>query len=99
MKRRCATASTPWTATSDRKSTRLNSSHDQNSYAVFCLKKKKALVEELLGFLAWVEAYIDFPDEHLLPERRQLVWVPIDRVGSGINRLLDPRQSGTWLHV
>src|SRR5438270_7852162 len=26
----------------DRKSTRLNSSHSQNSYAVFCLKKKKA---------------------------------------------------------
>src|SRR5450432_4445452 len=28
----------------DRKSTRLNSSHDQISYAVFCLKKKKHLV-------------------------------------------------------
>src|SRR3989475_3774664 len=27
----------------DRKSTRLNSSHSQISYAVFCLKKKKAL--------------------------------------------------------
>src|SRR6478672_4438003 len=27
----------------DRKSTRLNSSHDQNSYAVFCLKKKKPI--------------------------------------------------------
>src|SRR6266536_3190873 len=26
---------------SDRKSTRLNSSHEWNSYAVFCLKKKK----------------------------------------------------------
>src|SRR3982751_7004932 len=32
--RRCA-------STRDRKSTRLNSSHDQISYAVFCLKKKK----------------------------------------------------------
>src|SRR2546422_4758982 len=29
------------TATSDRKSTRLNSSHGYISYAVFCLKKKK----------------------------------------------------------
>src|SRR2546428_9040587 len=29
------------TLLSDRKSTRLNSSHDQISYAVFCLKKKK----------------------------------------------------------
>src|SRR2546430_13344196 len=28
----------------DRKSTRLNSSHSQISYAVFCLKKKKAEV-------------------------------------------------------
>src|SRR2546428_10896895 len=34
----------PWTGEyekEDRKSTRLNSSHDQISYAVFCLKKKK----------------------------------------------------------
>src|SRR2546430_9117057 len=30
-----------WTAKVDRKSTRLNSSHSQISYAVFCLKKKK----------------------------------------------------------
>src|SRR2546428_8326139 len=29
------------TSLRDRKSTRLNSSHDQISYAVFCLKKKK----------------------------------------------------------
>src|SRR2546427_12778693 len=28
-------------STADRKSTRLNSSHSQISYAVFCLKKKK----------------------------------------------------------
>src|SRR2546430_12536072 len=31
---------TPGSATKDRKSTRLNSSHSQISYAVFCLKKK-----------------------------------------------------------
>src|SRR2546421_4216236 len=31
-------------AGSDRKSTRLNSSHDQISYAVFCLKKKKIFI-------------------------------------------------------
>src|SRR2546421_4064583 len=30
----------------DRKSTRLNSSHDQISYAVFCLKKKKTQKHE-----------------------------------------------------
>src|SRR5258707_10981140 len=28
----------------DRKSTRLNSSHANNSYAVFCLKKKKTIM-------------------------------------------------------
>src|SRR3712207_8784080 len=30
----------------DRKSTRLNSSHANISYAVFCLKKKKSTIEE-----------------------------------------------------
>src|SRR3712207_7314117 len=30
-----------WTLSADRKSTRLNSSHANISYAVFCLKKKK----------------------------------------------------------
>src|SRR5574341_1793509 len=38
--------------TSDRKSTRLNSSHQLISYAVFCLKKKK--VEEIFGWLKTV---------------------------------------------
>src|SRR5688572_32626178 len=37
---------TPWQGTvaigTDRKSTRLNSSHSQISYAAFCLKKKKS---------------------------------------------------------
>src|SRR2546427_2058325 len=32
----------------DRKSTRLNSSHSQISYAVFCLKKKKKHINVLL---------------------------------------------------
>src|SRR2546430_8436303 len=35
--------------TQDRKSTRLNSSHSQISYAVFCLKKKK--INNLLRFV------------------------------------------------
>src|SRR3989440_3122401 len=33
----------------DRKSTRLNSSHDQISYAVFCLKKKKSNTDMMLA--------------------------------------------------
>src|SRR2546427_8121545 len=32
----------------DRKSTRLNSSHSQISYAVFCLKKKKKNIQTLI---------------------------------------------------
>src|SRR2546428_3254319 len=35
----------------DRKSTRLNSSHDQISYAVFCLKKKRSVPAEDYGVL------------------------------------------------
>src|SRR2546428_8532751 len=35
---------------SDRKSTRLNSSHDQISYAVFCLKKKN--IGDIVGLLS-----------------------------------------------
>src|SRR2546430_8445670 len=38
-------------ALSDRKSTRLNSSHSQISYAVFCLKKKKKINKLLFTFI------------------------------------------------
>src|SRR5688572_32325937 len=37
------------TSARDRKSTRLNSSHSQISYAVFCLKKKKHIHAHLPG--------------------------------------------------
>src|SRR2546422_3376228 len=37
----CQLAGTPLASKTDRKSTRLNSSHGYISYAVFCLKKKK----------------------------------------------------------
>src|SRR3712207_8203184 len=38
----------PWLpASRDRKSTRLNSSHANISYAVFCLKKKKKKIQQL----------------------------------------------------
>src|SRR5689334_24153992 len=38
----------PGTVALDRKSTRLNSSHSSISYAVFCLKKKKKLIQYAL---------------------------------------------------
>src|SRR2546430_13608441 len=37
------------TGTIDRKSTRLNSSHSQISYAVFCLKKKKSIINLIIA--------------------------------------------------
>src|SRR2546430_8985445 len=41
----------------DRKSTRLNSSHSQISYAVFCLKKKKSLTNQYI-FLRMSTRYV-----------------------------------------
>src|SRR2546427_5615698 len=39
----------------DRKSTRLNSSHSQISYAVFCLKKKKQIrLEQVYQCAYWI---------------------------------------------
>src|SRR5690349_23926690 len=38
----------------DRKSTRLNSSHVENSYAVFCLKKKKTYYQ---GYIVFASVY------------------------------------------
>src|SRR5688572_32007915 len=40
-------AALEWNLGVDRKSTRLNSSHSQISYAVFCLKKKNLLYEDV----------------------------------------------------
>src|SRR2546429_1470057 len=47
MPGRCAAPPAPAISTSspDRKSTRLNSSHGYISYAVFCLKKKKKIIQ------------------------------------------------------
>src|SRR5256885_3924905 len=47
----------------DRKSTRLNSSHLVISYAVFCLKKKIGVVQEVLGALRVVKAFRKEEDE------------------------------------
>src|SRR2546427_5139718 len=42
----------------DRKSTRLNSSHSQISYAVFCLKKKKNTTQKLIS-IASLDTYVE----------------------------------------
>src|SRR2546430_5393473 len=47
----------------DRKSTRLNSSHSQISYAVFCLKKKKKKEAVILSILI-KRTYLVIYDDH-----------------------------------
>src|SRR5256886_9815545 len=42
----------------DRKSTRLNSSHSQISYAVFCLKKKKKSLAQFISPSSWLERHV-----------------------------------------
>src|SRR3712207_8574897 len=42
----------------DRKSTRLNSSHANISYAVFCLKKKNILNQETFGYLDIAQLFV-----------------------------------------
>src|SRR5438105_7475195 len=57
----------------DRKSTRLNSSHEWISYAVFCLKKKKVKVEFLIVF-TWLNLSATLPLLFLLTI--QLIQMP-----------------------
>src|SRR5690625_5500419 len=66
------------TASEDRKSTRLNSSHVAISYAVFCLKKKK-IVEEQATSLASVDSRSNSVHDH------QIVLIhPKDTVGANL---------------
>src|SRR2546430_5605046 len=53
-----------WASALDRKSTRLNSSHSQISYAVFCLKKKKKHTAEHPAILTPDKANA-YPDRNL----------------------------------
>src|SRR2546430_12456012 len=46
----------------DRKSTRLNSSHSQISYAVFCLKKKKNKTDTYSAIRQTYHAYTAYSD-------------------------------------
>src|SRR3712207_7469467 len=50
----------------DRKSTRLNSSHANISYAVFCLKKKKLYFDKVSILFRYFFAFVD----HILPYSR-----------------------------
>src|SRR2546421_4885449 len=53
----------------DRKSTRLNSSHDQISYAVFCLKKKKTLKRFIMLRIVRTACCGTLADANCIPSR------------------------------
>src|SRR5258707_6458985 len=85
-----------WLYSVDRKSTRLNSSHANISYAVFCLKKKKSHIHGVAVYR--VERDVSHPVIHLLV----VVEVPLaftprpygeDREGCQVNgHVLEPPQ-------
>src|SRR5947209_17225566 len=56
----------------DRKSTRLNSSHANISYAVFCLKKKNALLDEDFAGMLGSDIYAAY--SHTPGGRHQRNW-------------------------
>src|SRR2546430_5928508 len=71
----------------DRKSTRLNSSHSQISYAVFCLKKKKKYVYVSIKMLITAKMC------------RRCVWSHLRKVAvtDSAKRVHDPpRSTGHW---
>ncbi len=55
------------------------------------------LTDGLLGVLARVEAYIDFPDEDLPPEDKQLIVNELRRLNAGTKRLLATSHYGEVL--
>src|SRR5262249_6401222 len=60
-------------------------------------RRMNALVEALLGILARIEAYIDFPEDDLPPEDRSVIAVELARLGSETDRLLATSHYGEVL--
>jgi tRNA modification GTPase len=60
-------------------------------------RKMAELIDGLLGALARIEAYIDFPDEDLPPEDRRIVREIIERVLHGTGQLLATSHYGEIL--
>src|SRR2546426_7666465 len=79
MRERSERRNPSWTASRDRKSTRLNSSHLVISYAVFCLKKKRRRPRrgsparsQPLGSESPPTASLDRTGYTIIPARNQL---------------------------
>lgn len=60
-------------------------------------RRMNALVEALLGVIARVEAYIDFPEEDLPPEDRSLLERELERLAGETGRLLATSHYGELL--
>src|SRR5688572_31089793 len=61
----------------DRKSTRLNSSHSQISYAVFCLKKKNNITSKIKNTTNYTRTnyalkWLEIKKKHSIPLRNRL---------------------------
>src|SRR5690349_23066556 len=70
MRGSCSAPASRRRSTSDRKSTRLNSSHVEISYAVFCLKKKKQFApDRTLSVAQYRHAHRFSPSVGLPPPR------------------------------
>src|SRR2546421_1492060 len=70
-----ALAACPPGTAGDRKSTRLNSSHDQISYAVFCLKKKKKI--KVVHMVVFVKETANSEKQHSVLTLQYAVGRPI----------------------
>src|SRR2546421_4339056 len=67
----------------DRKSTRLNSSHDQISYAVFCLKKKNTHSRSRAGHQCTRRHRNRLPAGSSVLSRGRMPWLSPSRAGPG----------------
>src|SRR2546421_1695213 len=68
----------------DRKSTRLNSSHDQISYAVFCLKKKNIAVDDLVHHRGQPRMSPQLSGSCAATGRNQTLVIPKDDIWGGL---------------
>src|SRR5256886_3630633 len=82
-----------YAAVRDRKSTRLNSSHSQISYAVFCLKKKKTTHTHAGTTLEYPRPHPVFAEHQTVVRKRIVPW--LDRLSACVVSSIHPNPSST----
>jgi tRNA modification GTPase len=60
-------------------------------------RQMNSLISQLVNILAMIEAYVDFPEEDLPPEDRQVVQRQLEELLAGTNRLLATNHYGELL--